>query len=498
MNLNIFKTVLSSSLILFFICTSCELTTSVDEVQPEFVIPAEEAITDENSAELALIGVYSRMTQSGIDLPTIFFVPDFFIGFSNAGFFGGNEEAIGWVTNDPILTSSTQHGGYTRFYELINMANWVIDKTSDLSEGVFETSGRRTSLIAEARLMRALAHFYLLRGWGEFYDTSSPNGVVVRKTPARSAEVLPRSTVQETYTTILEDIEDGIANAPDNRGKMHTNKTFARAFKAKVLLYMGDFAEAATEAKAALDSPGPGFALEADYASIFQPHTDASLFTKDEILFGIAGAERDLIGWGNFYDGFAAGVEQSYFDLVNNDSTIIDGQVIYYDGGRVESITDPFGSAFGGPLMTKYSDRNTFYEMHYIMRMAELYLIHAEAEARAAGSVTPEALNSLNAVRIRAGATSTGGDGFETYPASISLADFLEAVRIEKLVELYAENGENWYDVVRYAYADGGFDSGFQVSKVKPAATDPNKFIFPMPQVSIDANPMLLQNPGYQ
>ena len=484
-----------------FLFGSCELTTSIDDVEPLYVIPADEAIFDEKSADLALLGVYSGMTQSGVALPTIFLVPDMFIGFSNAGIFAGRPQYLGWLTNNPILTSGIQHGGYTRFYELINNANWLIEQTIELPDSIFETAGRKDEIIAEAKLMRALGHFYLLRAFGEFYDTSSDFGVVLRSEPARVEVELPRNTVQETYAAILEDIEAGISNAPDNRGKTFTNKTFARAFKAKVLLYMGDYAQAATVAKEVLDDPGPGFALEASFAGIFEPHTSPAIFEKDEVLFGIPGVDTPDgtgIGWGNFYGGLFTGVIPTYFDYVNTGNMVVGSQTIAYDGGRVESITNPTGSFFRGPIMTKYSDRTSDYEMHYVLRMAEIYLIHAEASARAAESVTTEALNSLNAIRIRAGATTTGGDGFETYPASIPLPAFLEAVRIEKLVELYSENGENWFDLVRYAYEDGGFDAGFQVSDVKPTATDFHKFIFPIPQVSIGSNSLLVQNPGYQ
>ena len=97
----------------------------------------------------------------------------------------------------------------------------------------------------------------------------------------------------------------------------------------------------------------------------------------------------------------------------------------------------------------------------------------------------------------RAGATTTGSDGFETYPASISYEEFLEAVRIEKMMELATENGESWYDLVRYDYADG-FGAGFQVSDIKASATNADKFILPIPTGTIDASSgTTLQNPSY-
>ena len=81
----------------------------------------------------------------------------------------------------------------------------------------------------------------------------------------------------------------------------------------------------------------------------------------------------------------------------------------------------------------------------------------------------------------------------ETYPASINLSEFLEAVRVEKRIELGVEVGEDWFDLVRYHFVDG-----FDVSTVKPTATNPDKFILPIDYVTIEAGKNVVeQNPNY-
>ena len=78
------------------------------------------------------------------------------------------------------------------------------------------------------------------------------------------------------------------------------------------------------------------------------------------------------------------------------------------------------------------------------------------------------------------------------------MAQFLELVRIEKAIELIFEQGESWFDLVRFDYADGGFAGGFKASDVKPTATDSERFILPIPQTSIDAaGGVIKQNPEY-
>ncbi|GAA3617546.1 RagB/SusD family nutrient uptake outer membrane protein [Flavivirga amylovorans] len=480
---------------------SCELTPVVDEVEPLFLIDADVSVTDENSANNALIGVYSQYTQKGLHFPTFFIMPDILIGYSNLGFATArNPEAQAWATNNPLVANGdVMRNSYAELYTTINRANWVINLTSKLDASVFNRPERQAEIIAEAKLLRAITNLYLLRTWGQFYDTNSEYGIVLRTDPALKAEVFPRNTVQEVYDLILSDIEDGIANAPDNRGKQFLNKTFAQAFKAKILLYMGNYAEAAAVAKDVMDNAGGDFDLQqAPFSDLFFPHTSLELFNKSEILFAMGGSLEQgpsSLGYARFYYGIVASVSPAYTSLAGTGALMVNGQSINHDGERISSTVSR--GRFGALVSSKYGDFDFNLEMHYIMRMSELYLIFAEANARANNMVTTDALNALNAVRLRADATTTGGDGFETYPATIGLDQFLEAVRIEKLMELYVENGENWYDAVRYDYADG-FGAGFQVSDIKPSATDSDKFIFPIPQENLAlTGDIVIQNPGY-
>ncbi len=475
--------------ITFFTYVSCE---KIEDVEPLFALDAEEGISDPNTAELALIGAYATFRQSSFDrgTPELFIIPSLFSGQAITP--GNDNEAISFVANDPIVDGRINLGAYTRMYDLINRTNWVLFGISNLSEADFENPGRRDEIIGEAKALRALAHFYLLRQWGQFYDLESEFGINIRTEPVRSPEAQPRNSVEETYAQIIQDLDDAIMMAPVTSNKIVANQTFARALKAKVLFYQGDYSNAAALAREVLDNPNGDFALAPTYSEIFDGSSQA-LFSNSELLFGTQGdnINNEFIGIGNFW-GFYASVPPSYVDFATTGALNLNGQNISHDGDRVTSISIP-----QGPFLFdngKYvSDFTETYELIYHMRMAELYLIFAEAHARANGSVTTDALNALNAVRIRAGAITTGADGFETYPATISLTQFLEAVRIEKLIELGGEIGEDWFDLVRYSFVDG-----FDISSVKPTATDINKYISPIPVQSINAsNGVEIQNPGY-
>ena len=244
-----------------------------------------------------------------------------------------------------------------------------------------------------------------------------------------------------------------------------------------------------------MDNAGTDFTLSPTYDALFDNSSEA-LFSNPEILFSTKGEPNAGIGIGNFW-GFDAGANPTYLDMAATGTMVVGSQTIKYDSTRVSSQFVDVG--FLGIDCLKYRDGSPVdpFEMIYHFRLAEVYLIFAEAQARVNNSVTIEALDALNAIRQRSGATNTGGDGFEVYPATISLDQFLEAVRIEKMIELGAEQGEEWFDLVRYDFADG-FGAGFQVSDVKAEATDPDKFILPIPEESREAGGDVVdQNPSY-
>ncbi|MDO6516001.1 RagB/SusD family nutrient uptake outer membrane protein [Zobellia uliginosa] len=481
-------------LILMITCfSSCELAEEIDDFERPFSLGATE-ITNESTAELALTGIYAGFgTFIGGGNPHIYIIPSLLSGVAQPGFSRDAEsEAIS--INVPLATGTVDmRGGYARLYGIINNANWLLEGIEDIPEATFSNPDRKTEIIAEAKGMRATAHFYLLRLWGQFYDLNSNFGIVVKTTPATSNEAFPRNNVADSYAIIMEDLDNAIAHAPDLRAKYFINKSYAKALKAKVLLYQGNYPQAAALAKEVLDTSGSDFQLAATVTEIFD-NTNEALFNSSELLFGSRGItnEEDL-RLGNFWGGAYAELTDDYRNIFA-ENVVINGQTISYDDNN-RFFEDLSGGA--GKFAEFFPFAEETFEMLYHMRIAELYLIYAEADARANNTVTADALGALNAVRTRAGATTTGADGFETYPINITLPEFLEAVRVEKWVELGTEMGEEWFDLVRYDAADG-FGSGFQVSDVKPSATDPDKFILPIPSESIQSGGNVVeQNPGY-
>ncbi len=118
--------------------------------------------------------------------------------------------------------------------------------------------------------------------------------------------------------------------------------------------------------------------------------------------------------------------------------------------------------------------RNPASDPSYIFRIAELYLIRAEARAQL-NKVT-DALGDLNAVRDRAGLTAS--------PAATQAA-LLLAIEDERRVE-FALEPHRWFDLVRTGRAAAVLNM-----------TDPNRFLLPIPVNQLLTDKTLEQNPGY-
>ncbi|WP_103864786.1 RagB/SusD family nutrient uptake outer membrane protein [Aquimarina sp. I32.4] len=450
---------------------------SIDDITPLNLLTEENVVQDEASAEALLNRVYnlqrsfeyswvlSGMTLSGTEQDRI------------NGFF--NDE--GFATNNVLDTNGTILGAYIIFYNIINHANFLIDqleagKAPDLSET------RKKEMIAEARLFRALSHFNLLRHFGKFYDLSSDLGIVVSSSPINEAVYLERNTVQETYRSIVEDLQFTVLNAPSGREHYYVNSTFAQSLLAKVYLYMGNFDNAAATSLNVINNTDT-FSLEPVYEDIFSkrwkssevlfaPFVDGSTEKGPPIFFGI-----NVMSPSSLFRVLADdqdGVSNDG-DIATNSSGYDPRFMFAYNVNTLETTGNgkyPFVD-----FSLNDDQGNTF----YYMRMAEVYLIYAEAEARRSGGVLSDALQRLNQIRNRAGVAPK---------KLVNQINLLEDIRNEKMLELFTESAETWFDLVRYDRL-----GELNIVDFKPSIATENKLILPIPRNALSGNNLLVPNP---
>lgn len=453
---------------------SCDLMDSIDNIQPEYQLEEGNYITTPKSAEQALNGIYQGWRAWGIS-PFRAHI-SVLSGSLNAG--QGISGIEGFATNEVETDNIAIRDFYTANYSIINSANYLIEALG-AGKAVGIDSVRNVEIIGECKFHRALAHFMLLRQFGQFYDESSPYGIVLRQEPYRpDSPITARDNVADCYSSILQDLTDASSTAPEFV-YMHDriSRLTAKALKAKVLLYKKDYPEAAALAQEVLnEAANYGYSLElGDWSQLFSQHylhpeTLFAPYTSGTTESCSISIDRTIVG--SYTTSLATqwaakagiGADLRYTTTFQS-TTSLSGNGKY-----------PYATSYPSGIGNGY----------IFMRLAEVYLIHAEAEARQGANHYAAARASLKVITDRAG-----------YPAElvdqIGDEELLEAIRQHKWIELAAETGEEWFDLVRYT-ANGDLAFG----TVKSTLTQAWQFILPIPQKALSGNKLLKQNPEYE
>lgn len=364
---------------------------------------------------------------------------------------------LAYQDNNVLPNLANLNNLWNAFYKVVNQANWVIQLANELPAGEL-ISTEKEQIIAQAKALRAMATFDALRYFGQYYDVNSVYGVLVRTEVVDfTNRHLKRSTVSETYAQIIADLDEAIAQAPDFSKSIYISKTAAKAFKARVMLYKGDYANAAkladeviTDGKRSL-SPTFAAVFSTGFAStemIFMRATDAVTYVADRKKLTYSIGHTLVTTWlktfmtGDPRAAVTYNATNNYILKVNN---------------------------------------TTFFAPTYFIRMAEMYLIRAEGLARTEAPLA-DAKIPLQAVRSRA---------FGTPQLSLATtkAALLDEIHAEIIKELCFENGSDWFAHVR-------FD---KIKTIKPKVTSVNQYILPIPQSETLSNNLFgPQNPGYE
>lgn len=446
--------------LLTLVYSSC----SIDDIKPKHQVNETNVIKDKASAQKVLNGIYVLWNQS--------FIGSFPIPLAAMGVEGTiQNDTKGYNNNELDPGNSDIHAIYNTLYKVINRSNFLIEK---LNEDLPIPQEEKEELIAEGKFNRAYAYFTLLRFFGEFYDLNSTYGVVLRTEFASGIDADPRASVQETYDLILSDLAYAVEKGSTQTPHYYAGNLAAKALLAKVNLYMGNYDVAANLAEEVMHND-QGIILEDHYEEIFQ-----KTFDSEEALFFLyhdadgGGSEMYKVN-GTDYSEYLQNLADAQIPGEGN----LDGEGEGYD----------YRFAYAYAEQTKGTNNNGKYlgelfdegNSLYISRLAENYLIYAEAEAR--NGNTDNALAALNEVRVRAHVDEKEFTDSKT---------LLEDIRQEKLLELFFENGEPWFDLIRY-HINGDINA----FELKESLHSTYQFIMPIPLKALNSNKNLVQNPGY-
>lgn len=464
------------SLALINLLGSCE----IEKIKPINALTEENVITNVETAQSMLNSVYAETRGEGASSMSGYVIEALGDGLN---FLSGNFGVSGMDINDVRDDNQFASSVYPEQYTVINQANWLISLLEQgKAKGISET--RKNEMIAEAKCLRAFAHFNLLRLFGQFYDLSSQYGIVIRTKPARGPEISHRNSVKESYDTIVSDLKFAKEFGPTGVPHWRVSSTTASALLSKVYLYMGDFQAASTESLAVIQNTD-GYLLEPTYDKIFQNRFDSKETFFSPFVDGLM--ERCFT-----YIGAAISTYSSYLYSLADESVTGVGDL----NGN--------GSGFDPRFSYMYSENTKGYQngkcpfpntdlnnidaagnTFYPLRMAEIYLIYAEAQARTSSGISIEAVDKVNEIRLRAGANLSP-------IAPANKHDLLMNIYNEKLMELIGENGEHWFDMVRYDRL-----GDIKIQDYKATITNSDKLIMPIPRTALAGNKLLTQNPGY-
>lgn len=441
--------------------TSCE-----DLLEPEPVNAVSDLnpIFDKGSSETALRGVYRQLASSGYygeNYVTLGYYPSGDVKNLTTGG-AANLVNVNFRADDPSFNSS-----WVAIYATINRANHVITKVPNVQDPLL-TTALRNQYIGEAKFIRALAYFDLARAWG---------GVQIILEPTVSLQDRPkvsRSSLGETYAQVLKDLEDAEALLPDGVNRIRATKRTTWALRARLHLYKKEWALAEEYATKLIDKVDD-YTLVKPYSAWFAGNavgTAESIFELEYSAINPS-AIRAQMQHPTKGGTYRYAPTDKFVQLLN------DPQI---SGGRKALI----GSVTQGGTTLWYG--NLYYRLPatdpaYIFRIAEMYLIRAEARAQLDNlSDTTGALYDLNKVRERA----------EIAPSTASTKeDILLAIENERRIE-FAWEAHRWFDLARTGRA-----------KTVLEAIDPNihvedhEYVFPIPIVQLQLDPSLTPNPFY-
>lgn len=461
--------------------TACKL----DETPYAFVSPTQ-FYTSAADAEAALTAAYTPVTdlysRVGIQLPEYSgdqCFPRAVVGREQLTVFSYD------ATND-LVGQYWQHcfNGVNRTNQVIeNVPKIVMDET------------RKKHILAEAYFLRGLYYFHLAKTFGD---------VPLRQTSTKdiASTESAKSPVAEVYAFAIKDLEQAVKDLPQTpKDKGRAAWGAAIGILAKAYLYAGNYGKAAENAQTLIKANR--YSLIPEVLDLYNPlKEDAS---RVEVIFaaefsalpGLIGydllgfyapansppvfsktAFGSAFGYHSFFNSFTTGDKRKR--LLDTAYTNAQGRLIgqadvtLRDRIIVKKFMDPNSNGANG--------ENNF----PILRLADVYLIAAEAEARANGA-TQTAYDAINVVRKRA--------GLANLTAGLSKDAFIEAVLQERAWELCYE-ADRWFDLTR----TGKFKSVATILNsyypTRPVQ-DKHRF-FPIPNAEILTNSKLEQNPAWK
>ena len=448
------------------------------DLQPKQSIDASTALTTPENIKATLVGAYLKARDADIFGSNFNEYSELLAATTDMKFIGTYSQPREIINKEISVTNSYIRDTWVDGFDLINMCNTLLDQeTLDILEGA-----DAAMVEGEAKFLRGWVYFEMARLFGLPYEpgvTNSQLGIPIITTPTKDvsdAVKAARSTVEECYAIALSDLTAAKTLLPETNDVYATTYA-ASAVLARINLQMGNFTTAATEANRVVESGY--YSLTSTPLGGFNNNSASS-----EDIFALQNNVASNTSWLTVMYASLNGMGRGDYDI----------QQVFLDTfdpldlrGMLQTATDPsytianinmmyyigVGAILnnGGINTSKWGD---YYANIPLLRLAEMYLIRAEANFESTGPLagpnTPT--QDINVIRARALA-----------PAIVGTVTQAE-IRQERYWELCWE-GHRLHDLKRWNMDIGTY------------SYDAGNLILPIPFAAIEVNDLLVQNTWY-
>ncbi|MCX2492769.1 RagB/SusD family nutrient uptake outer membrane protein [Pedobacter sp. PF22-3] len=485
----------------------------LDQKNPNAVAP-EDYFKTENDVLLAVNGAYQSLRSNNT------------MG-ENSGLFtdersddtgrNDNQSNAGepFQFNDFSLLPSNSYlkAHWLALYNAITRSNFIL---SNIDKANFTTQANKANYAAEAKFIRAIMYFELVRKWGAV--------PLVTKQLSTNEEVTPfvfRAPEADVYNQIVADLKDGLnstlPNFPATANIGRTSKAAINAYLGKVYLTMAatlpnnkaeNLTNANTYLLAAYNMKAFGNLSEIPYADVFDVTKKT---TCKELIFQISYKQGDIT-----YSSSIAANNQAKGETINSQKTAtgVGGNVTLdlineYEGNdsrKSFSVKYANDATVKDWFITKFRDASELATKNgyggndwILMRYADVILMLAEVNMLQGNDAV--AIQYLDMVRARAGMPVYAVAKTDaTYAAKFPTLKL--AILHERRVEFAFEH-QRWFDLIRnftaaelVTYLKAKPQSSYGIAKLANVTTKDRYYPIPFDEVKLDPVKMY-QNPGY-
>ena len=456
--------------ILLLLCTNYSCEKLVVTEAPTDKLIREEVFGNEQTAISAMDGIYNELYQAEFSSGSRSSVT-VLAGLSsdNVQYFNSvNLNMMEFQDHEITPANPGNLELWTSAYNIVYLCNSFIE---GLTNSTSIDGDLQQQLEGEARLVRAFSYFYLVNLYSKV--------PLILDTDYRVNALKPQATRGEVYNLIEKDLlfsSEMLSTSYRNSERTTANKFVAKALLARVYLFLGDWQGAENLSSEVIEETASYELLE-NLDEVFLANSREAIWQISPLGGG------GIVSNTNDGSMFIIDPFFSFFATLKLDQSLIDefseGDIRREKWIGYNSSKDAF---FSHKYKIRASSQFPIQEYSMVLRLAEQYLIRAEARARM-GKIN-DAVNDLDVIRQRAGLPTLS----EITPG-IDENDLMEEIYLQRRIELFTEWGHRWFDLKRS-------DSIEAVLENSPTWESTDR-LYPIPSEEISKNPNLIQNDGY-